>query len=207
MLRNGDTTAKARPSDVVGPHRMGIGAPTGLAGEIVVLDGETWVSQPDAQRGHTTRHPAPAGTTATFLALATVPGWADRRTTQRLTLPELERVVRAAAVKAGPAPGPPLPFLIDGRFLNIRLHILNGRCPFAHDRVVNDPSHDPVRLQAPKVGGVLVGFYNDHAPGSITHAGTHVHIHALLRDAATTVGHVDAVTVEPGAVIRLPVLH
>ncbi|MFQ5463804.1 MAG: hypothetical protein ACE5E5_14400 [Phycisphaerae bacterium] len=52
--------------------------------------------------------------------------------------------------------------------------------------------------------GVLVGFYYDGKPGVLTHAGKKLHVHAVLQDEHHTVGHVEAVSVEPGAVIRLP---
>jgi len=208
VLHDGDTSAKVRLKDVAGPHCVGIGAPEGLAGEIVVLDGKTWVAQADGQGSTRTQHPAAPEATATFLAMATVPRWVNQHTNERLSLGELEQSVRAAAAAAnGLDPASPFPFLVEGHFSTIELHVLNGRCPFAQPKVDDDPTHDPIRTRTGGVKGILVGFYSDGPPGTLTHSGTHVHIHALLQDERHTMGHVDTVTVEPGAEIRIPAIH
>ncbi len=206
VLHDGDTSGKVRLSEATKPHSVGIGAPEGLAGEIVVLDGETWVAQADTTGRAETHHPAPADAMATFLAMATIPRWVDSRTNDRLSLDGLEQSVRAAAEKNGIDMKAPFPFVVEGRFSNIKLHILNGRCPFAQSQPEDDPSHDPVRVQADGERGVLVGFYYDGKPGVLTHAGKKLHVHAILQDGQHTVGHVEAVSVEPGAVIRVPAI-
>jgi len=206
VLHDGDTAGKVRLSEATKPHSVGIGAPEGLAGEIVVLDGETWVAQADADGRAQTSHPAPPDATATFLAMATVPRWVDSRTDGRLSLDGLEQSVRAAAEKNGLDTKASFPFVVEGRFSTMKLHILNGRCPFAASQPDDDPTHDPVRVQADATQGVLVGFYYDGSPGLLTHAGKKLHVHAVLQDEHHTVGHVEAVSVEPGAVIRVPAI-
>ncbi|RME40202.1 MAG: hypothetical protein D6788_03870 [Planctomycetota bacterium] len=206
VLRDGDTSGKVRLSDAIKPHGMGIGAPEGLAGEIVVLDGETWVARADARDRVVTHHPAPPDTSATFLAIATVPRWVDARTEGGLTLDGLAKKVRALAKKSGIDRKKPFPFVVKGRFSTVRLHILNGRCPFAAPRPGDAAARDPVRVQADRVRGMLVGFYDEGPPGILTHAGKRLHVHAILQDEHHTVGHVEAVSVEPGATIRLPAI-
>lgn len=204
VLHDGDTSGKVRLEDVAGPHGVGIGAPEGLAGEIVVLDGKTWVTRADGRGGTQTQHPAPPNATAAFLVIATVPRWVDQRTDNRRSLSELEQAVRDAATTIGLNPASPFPFLVEGRFSTIEMHVLNGQCPFTQSKGNDDPTHDPIRTRTDDVKGVLVGFYSDGPPGTLTHAGTRVHIHALVQGERQVVGHVDAVTVEPGAEIRLP---
>jgi len=206
VLHDGDTSGKVRLSEATKPHSVGIGAPEGLAGEIVVLDGETWVAQADATGRAETHHPAPTDAMATFLAMATVPRWVDSRADGRFSLDGLEQAVRAAAEENGLDTKAPFPFVVKGRFSKIKLHILNGRCPFAPSQPDDDPAHDPVRVQADATLGVLVGFYYDGSPGVLTHAGKKLHVHAVLQDEHHTVGHVEAVSVEAGAVIRVPAI-
>lgn len=207
VLHDGDTSGRIRLEEVAGPHCVGIGAPEHLVGEIVVLDGKTWVAQTDGQGVMRTHHPAAPNTMATFLATATVPLWIRERTNARLSLGQLEQSVRAAAAKNGLNPATPFPFVVEGRFSTIELHVLNGRCPFAQPEVDDDPAHDPIRIRVNGVRGILVGFYSEGPPGILTHAGTRVHVHAVLQDDRHTAGHVDAVTVEPGAAIGLPAIH
>jgi len=206
VLHDGDTSGKVRLSEATKPHSVGIGAPEGLAGEIVVLNGETWVGQADANGRAETRYPAPPDAMATFLAMATVPRWVDSLTDGRLSLDGLEHSVRAAAEKNGLDTKAPFPFVVKGRFSSVKLHILNGRCPFAPSQPDDDPTHDPIRVQTDATQGVLVGFYYDGKPGVLTHAGKKLHVHAVLQDEHHTVGHVEAVSVEAGAVIRVPAI-
>jgi len=206
VLHDGDTAGKVRLLDATKPHSVGIGAPEGLAGEIVVLDGETWVAQADARGRAETHHPAPSDATATFLAMASVPRWVDLHTDGRLSLDGIEHSVRAAAEKNGLDTKAPFPFVVEGRFSTVKLHILNGRCPFAQPKATDYAAHEPVRVQADSARGVLVGFYYDGKPGLLTHAGKKLHVHAVLQDERHTVGHVEAVSVEAGAVIRVPAI-
>jgi len=206
VLNDGDTSGKVRLSVATKPHSVGIGAPEGLAGEIVVLNGETWVGQAGAHGRAETHHPASPDATATFLAMATVPRWVDLHTDGRLSLDGLEQSVRAAAEKNGLDTKAPFPFVVKGRFSSVKLHILNGRCPFAASQPDDDPTHDPVRVQADATQGVLVGFYYGGSPGVLTHAGKKLHVHAVLQDEHRTVGHVEAVSVEAGATIRVPAI-
>ena len=207
VLHDGDTTSKVRLSEATNPHSVGIGAPEGLDGEIVVLDGETWVAEAGEHDEAVTRHPAPPDTKATFLAMATVPRWVELRTDGRLSLDGLAKEVRAAAERNGLDTKAAFPFVVEGRFSTIKLHILNGRCPFAQPRATDYAAHEPVRVQADDARGVLVGFYYDGKPGVLTHAGKTLHVHAILKDGQHTMGHVEAVSVEAGAVIRVPAIH
>ena len=199
------TRRVVRLSEATTPHSVGIGAPEGLAGEIVVLDGETWVAHADAHGQAETHHPASPDAMATFLAIATVPRWVDSHTEGRLSLDGLEQSVRAAAERNGIDTKAPFPFVVKGRFSSVNLHILNGRCPFAASQP-DDAAHDPVRVQADSARGVLVGFYYDGSPGVLTHAGKKLHVHAVLQDEHHTVGHVEAVSIGAGAAIRVPAI-
>lgn len=204
VLRDGDTAGKVSLSQVSKPDSVGIGAPEGLAGEIVVLGGDTWVSRAGPSGLAETQHPAPLDMKATFLAMATVARWAESRTHAAQSLGGLATAVRTAAEKNGVDTTAPFPFVVEGGFATIKLHVLNGRCPFARPRAADYATHKPIRVHADSTRGVLVGFYSDGPPGVLTHAGKKVHVHAVLNDEHQTVGHVEAVSVDPGAVIRVP---
>jgi hypothetical protein len=52
--------------------------------------------------------------------------------------------------------------------------------------------------------GLFVGFFTSGAPGLITHHGQRSHVHVKLDAPAPFVGHVDQVTFDAGATLRLP---
>ncbi|RMF84196.1 MAG: hypothetical protein D6744_03520 [Planctomycetota bacterium] len=201
VLRDGDTGGKVRLGDAVEPDCVGIGALEGLAGEIGIVDGKLWVARADDEAAADS---ADSDAMATFLATATVPRWVRQETHERLSLAQLEKVVHAAAMEHGLDTSAPFPILIEGRFSTVNLHVLNGRCPFKQPPDPSDDAHDPVRYEQDTARGVLVGFYNEGPSGILTHANTKLHLHAVLRDAPPPVGHVDALTIDPGAEIRIP---
>ncbi|MCZ6837069.1 MAG: hypothetical protein O7G85_14930 [Planctomycetota bacterium] len=52
---------------------------------------------------------------------------------------------------------------------------------------------------------VIVGFFALDAAGVMTHHGTSIHIHAILSINGNTItGHIDRVSVLPGAILRIP---
>ena len=100
-----------------------------------------------------------------------------------------------------------IPFVIEGQFSSLDLHVLNGQCPFAEVKVEIDGTGPPHRTTLNDVHGLLLGFYAEHGAGRITHHSTRTHVHALVGTGDERVaGHVDAVALKLGTVIRVPVL-
>jgi len=60
-----------------------------------------------------------------------------------------------------------------------------------------------IRVESGPVPETLVGFRSASHEGIFTHHGESTHIHAALADALVT-GHVDAVLIPKGAIVRLP---
>jgi len=203
VLRDGDTSAKVRLSEACVKHCYGIGAPVGLSGEIAILDGKIFVSRTSLP-GKQPADDRDDDVMATFLATATVPRWVKQETVRDLTMPELAQTVRGMAARQGIDPSRPFPFLVEGSYSTIRMHVLNGRCPFAAVPKPTDKAQDPLRYEKRTVPGRLVGFYDEGPPGILKHAGTRMHVHAVLRGGHPAVAHVDAVSVEAGAVIFVP---
>jgi hypothetical protein len=50
-----------------------------------------------------------------------------------------------------------------------------------------------------------VGFYAADAAGVLTHHGTAIHVHAIIEyDGRVLTGHIDGLTLKPGASLQLP---
>ena len=99
-----------------------------------------------------------------------------------------------------------VPFVVEGKFSSLDLHVLNGQCPFAEVTVEVEGAGPPIRTKLSDVRGVLVGFYAENGAGRITHHGTRTHIHAFVGlDDNPVVGHVDAVSLKANTIIRVPV--
>ena len=66
------------------------------------------------------------------------------------------------------------------------------------------PGKEPVTRREAFTFGTLVGFWARDGAGTITHHGTRVHAHVLVRSDTPYTAHVDTVRVGAGSVLRIP---
>lgn len=204
VLRRGHTQGRVSGEAAAErPHSYGIGALEGLSGELLVLDGALWIGEVVEGRGQAFRAVAPAEHRAAFLALAEVQEWHEVVVRERVGPEQLEAFVAAEAERLGLDPSRPFPLLVLGAFAQLELHVLNGACPIA-DPVPPGSPQAPFRLSLPAAEGTIVGVFARGAAGQLTHHGRRTHLHVLVEGPEPQVGHVDAVALEPGALLRLP---
>jgi len=187
------------------PHLYGIGAPDKLHGEILIADSVTWVAKVRDGNRIETRRSSPEDS-AVFLAVSHVPRWTDVTVDQDVSADKFDDFIQKMIRRAGLHKLETVPFVIKGQFSSLKLHVLNGQCPFAEVKVKIEGAGPPRRTTLNDVRGLLVGFYADKGAGRITHHWTRTHVHALVgtEDERIT-GHVEAVTLKAGTVVRLPV--
>jgi len=203
---------QVRLSDVTDqPHIFGIGAPDKLRGEILIADSVTWVAHVRNGEHIESRRSDSPQESAVFLAVAQVPRWTEVRLGRDVSAKEFDDFIQTTIHQAGLGELETVPFLIEGRFSSLKLHVLNGQCPFADVKVKIEGAGPPHRTTLNDVQGLLVGFYSDKGAGRITHHWTRTHVHAVvgteeertsLRSVPT--GHVDAVSLKAGTIIRVP---
>ncbi|MEX0702295.1 MAG: acetolactate decarboxylase [Planctomycetales bacterium] len=186
-------------SDVVG-----IGAPHRLQGEIVITDGAAWVAEVRQGNRIETRRSVPRDS-AVFLAVARVPRWTEVKLERDVSADAFDEFIGSAIDRAGLGGMDTVPFLVEGVFPSLHLHVLNGQCPFAEIEVEQPGTGPPHRMTLNDARGLLVGFYSETGAGRITHHGSRTHAHALVGpEDGRVVGHVDAVTLKAGTIIRVP---
>lgn len=201
VMRLGKTEPRVALQQFAEPGWYGLGALAGLAGEILIDDGKVWVTRKADEV-----QPATAADHATLLAVARVSAWRDLPLTADCDLDALVRQIAAAVPAAATAEAAPLPFLIEGEASQLAMHVVRGYCP--HGEPVEGAAppavwqhtvgrHRPVRL---------VGIFAPGRAGTLTHHGTALHLHAMVHGKAGPVamGHVDAVTLAAGSVLRVP---
>jgi alpha-acetolactate decarboxylase len=201
VLRFERTQGRVQLADVTTPFTVGLGALAGLKGEVLVVDGEVWVSRADGD-ARPEALLANEDEEATLLVLAEVPRWIEIPVEEDVFPPDLEHYVRTAAESAGLDWSRPFPFVVRGTFLFAELHVLNGKCPFAHDDLPAE--QQPFRASFGSTPGIVVGFYGEGMEGLLMHAGSKVHVHGLLGGQRPIVGHLDEVGLAAGSVLQLP---
>jgi hypothetical protein len=201
VLRFERTQGRVTLDDITSESAVGLGALAGLHGEVLVVDGEAWVSRVDGDARPDARL-ATADEEATFLVLAEVPLWKDIPVGQDIPPADVERFLRKAAEFAGLDWSRPFPFVVRGTVLSAEMHVLNGKCPFANPDL--PPESAPFRASFGTTPATLVGFYGEGVEAVITHHGSRVHVHGRLGGERPIVGHMDSFGVAAGSVLQLP---
>ncbi|MEO0649716.1 MAG: hypothetical protein AAFZ65_03440 [Planctomycetota bacterium] len=201
VLRDGHTEGRVDLAEVLGPQTVAVGASAGLAAEITVVGGTAHLAEVvDADSSSSLRMRAPAASEqATLLVLADVAEWSEHPLGTVTDLPKLEASVGAIAAARGIDISEPFPFRVEGVASTIRLHVLNHSCPIAHP-----DGPQPWRYAGEDQTTTLIGFHAEAAGGHLTHHGQKTHTHALLPERNIS-GHLDAVSLSPGARVYLPV--
>lgn len=189
------------------PHFYGVGALEGLKGEITIVDSDavvTGVSHDNRPQPRT-----PARLQATLLVGQSIHAWANITIPDKTPRDKFEDLVESHATRIGIDVTKPFLFVVEGEFIDLRLHIINGACPM-HARMKQidiDEEQQPFEQDAETLAGTLVGVYAPDAVGKLTHPATRVHTHLVYNDpdtGARVTGHLEQVGLASGAVLKLP---
>lgn len=201
VMAEGKSQARVRLADVVKePHAYGVGALDQLSGEITIVDSDVWIGEADGDECATTLSSG-GRTSASLLAVSYVPEWREVKVEKEMTMPEVEAFVGNSAGPDGLPEGKAFPFMIDGQ-LDAKAHVINGSCPNAPGGV--RAGAEPCRYSEQGRSGRIVGFFAENAAGILTHHDHLTHMHVVFDSEPQFAGHVDELTVHPGATLFLP---
>src|SRR5262245_60220479 len=185
------------------PHAYALGALAGLDGEFIILDGKAYLSRPD-HRGGVVNSGSPTGAdSAALLVFSSVKAWSDVRITRAIPLSSLSDAVVAHGKAIGLPSAGPFPFLIEGTASHLAWHVADGSKLAPGPSTHEEHAKAAVKGEKDRVSATFLGFYSDHDAGTFLHHDSNVHVHALLPGGLAA--HVDEMTLEPGAVLELPI--
>ena len=189
-------------------HLYAVGPVAGLRGEVTVLDGTPHVSVLDADgRPRELTEDEAWRRSAIFLAYCDAPKLGEPATLGAVAdLAALRPAVERAALAAG-VDLDRTPFLVrvDGLAAELTYHVIWKADDAPHGKAEHQKAK--AKFTRRNVPVRLVGFYSRPGEGRVTHPGNPLHVHVVLPDEAgegEASGHVDAVRLEPGALLRLP---
>lgn len=180
----------------------GLGAMTGLHGEIIIFDGNVYISPGTAADGSTEQIELPQNA-ATMLVTAKVKRWQDIKIHKNMSAKQFQAFVLQKATALGIQNDVPFPFMIKGNFKDLEWHVVAELKPTSADKKAY-----PIKKQfsAAAANGLLLGFYTgSKLEGIVSHPGNPFHIHYADKDIKHS-GHVDHYAVEAGAILLLPKL-
>jgi acetolactate decarboxylase len=185
------------------PHLFGLGALADLAGEVLVLEGRTYVSYPNGAHAATTEELPTASLGAALLVTTQVEAWDGFVVEAEIAWEDFEATLRQWVERLGWDTQQRLPFQIIGRFPELQWHVIDGSRlqggGGSHEQHLQAAS----RLQAQNAAARIVGFYSLQDQGVFTHRDAISHLHCLTSE-PQQMGHVDRMVVPAGARVLFP---
>jgi len=178
------------------PHLYALGPVAGLTGEITVLDSSVLVSKAESGQARVSIEP---GVKAVFLVYSYVSAWRSiNLPTNVVTEPDLSSFLEHSTPANSRAP-----FLVRGTASNAKYHIQNYQ---GKPENLTHEAHDEAKIffELPRSSVQLVGFFSnrDEDGGSFVHRGQTTHIH-IISDDHKSIGHLESITLAPGAKLFL----
>ncbi len=180
------------------PHLYALGALENLKGEILILNGEAYVSKVNENK--LTVDPS-YDHRASLLVTSQIASWTEYTIPESVKSQEqLEIVIIQTAQKAGLDTAKPFPFLIEGTAMSIEWHVIDWP---EGDTIHNHQKHLNSGIQGTLEDSdvTILGFHSTHHHRIFTHHSTNVHMHVK---SAHVIGHVDGLTLGKDMVLKLP---
>lgn len=204
MMMHADISPQVDLSEYSGSAGWwGLGAIAGLKGEVLIWDGEPWVSSADA--GQITLRSSPEAE-ATLLVASQVEEWQVISVPEGVTSQEeFEAFLAKAAENAGLDVTQPFPFRLEGMFDSLAWHVVDWKEGDTEHTCEKHKTTGPHGVET-DIESQLLGFHSVKHHRIFTHHSTNIHVHAWLNNAGT-VAHVDGLTLSNGTNLILPKSH
>ncbi len=179
-----------------------IGAIQKGLGEITVIDNEVWLDYGKDGIGHSVNS-IPADEKAVLLATSQVEKWQEIRVQNQLSKERLFTFILEQAKQHGLDVNAPFPFILEGSFDNLLLHVINGLNPKSGGHGKKSHLFKQIKEERNKQKSIVIGFYSASTQGVYTHPGESWHLHAVIQE--ENIGaHVDDISILNGSILKLP---
>ena len=197
LEQSGDTRGRVKLVNAeLGASTIGIGELAGLAGEITIAEGATWITRKGADGQLRTTRGMALDDEAALLVTAHIEDWIELQIDGEVPLASLPRWAGFTATE-----WETVPFIVHGRFVSLDAHVVHGMGA----RAATFPAGmEPARIHSKQIFGTLVGFWSRAANGVIAPVGQDVHAHVIVNGEPAYTAHVDNVRISSGSTIFLP---
>lgn len=181
-----------------------VGAVEHGTGEITVLDGNLYLDYGEDGLGKSV-HTIPQGEQAVLLAVSQVEKWQSFTIESALDQEDLFVEILGLAMDAEFDIDKPFPFLLEGNFSKLQIHVINKHNPAFTGHGGKVKFYHQHREQRNNQQATIIGFYSALGQGVYTHPGESWHLHAVIKD--ENVGaHVDGISNNANITLKLPIL-
>ena len=202
IMHQGDISAKINLETLANrPHLYGLGAAENLKGEILIWNGEAYLTTV-AGSGLATYDGFRKQ--ASLLVYSEVAQWDSIFIPEAINqLSDLENFVIESAAKANIDTANPFPFLIKGQPATLNWHVIDWD---VNDTVHTHDKHKNAGMRSgwKNMPTEILGFFGP-TPGVFTHMDSKLHLHATTPD-RRLVAHLDGLDGIAGMTLFLPVV-
>lgn len=189
---------KAIPS----ANSYAVGAIQKGLGEITVIDGKVWLDYGKDGIGNSL-NTIPADEQAVLLVTSQVKKWQSAKIPNALSKEELFQAILQKAGELGLNANGPFPFLLEGSFKKLIIHVINGQDPKFSGHGGQAKLFRQAKEERNNQKATVVGFYSASNQGIYTHPGESWHLHAVIRE--ENIGaHVDGISTNENIILKLP---
>jgi alpha-acetolactate decarboxylase len=179
-----------------------VGAIQDGAGEITVLNGKIYLDYGKDGMGNSI-HTIPPHEKAVLLATSSVDKWQSTKIKKPLAKEDLFKAILSKAKEMGLDVKKPFPFLLEGRFKDLQIHVINGKNPKFGGHGSKEKMFHMAKQTKGHQAATIVGFYSADDQGTYTHPGESWHLHAIIDDIGA---HVDEIHSGMNVVLKLPMV-
>ncbi|MBT3968663.1 MAG: hypothetical protein HOL04_11520 [Gammaproteobacteria bacterium] len=172
-------------------------------GEITVLDGRIYLDYGIDGMGQSA-HTIPQSEQAVLLAVSQVEQWQSVTIEGAMNQEDLYMEILGLAMDADFDVDKPFPFLLEGNFDQLQIHVINERNPAFTGHGGREKFYHQHRELRTNQRATVVGFYSALQQGIYTHPGESWHLHAVI-EGEKIGAHVDRIVSGSNIRLKLPV--
>ncbi len=183
-------------------NSFALGAIKDGIGEVTVINDKVWLDYGHDGIGksiNTITEPEEA----VLLAVSQVHKWNKIIIPKQLTAPELYTFIVTKASEQGINVNEPFPFLLEGVFDKLTIHVINGINPEFGGHGSGQPFYKQLKETRNNQEATVLGFYSANIQGVYTHPDESWHVHAVI-EKENIGAHVEGMEVQKNTILQLP---
>ncbi len=181
-----------------------VGAIQKGAGEITVLNGKVYLDYGKDGIGNALNK-IPEDEKAVLLATTTVEKWKSINLSNPIAKEDLFKIILAKAKEHGLDVDKPFPFLLEGGFKELKIHVINGQNPKFEGHGGKEKMFQMATETRNHQKATVVGFYSASNQGVYTHPNESWHLHAIIEEKNVS-AHVDDLHTGHSLTLKFPIV-
>ncbi len=203
MIHQGNTKGVVTIQNIVSQNSIyALGALENGIGEISIINSEIWLDHGKDGIGNE-KFIRTKNKKAVLLVSAQVRQWQTVQIPKNLNRDEIYAFIINAAIKNGIDISKPFPFLLEGMFDTLKIHVINGKNRHFAGHGSGETFYKQIKQTRNKQEAIVIGFFSADNQGVYTHPGDSWHLHTIIKDEKIS-AHVDDISTSNDVILKIP---